>query len=29
MYREFARVKGRMISVQYAEGLDVMRLMLA
>jgi hypothetical protein len=29
MYREFAHVNGRMIGVDYAEGLDVMKLMLA
>jgi LmbE family N-acetylglucosaminyl deacetylase len=29
MYREFAHVQGRMIGVPYAEGLDVMRMLLA
>ena len=29
MYREFAHVQGRMIGVPYAEGLDVLRLLLA
>ena len=29
MYREFAHVQGRMIGVPYAEGLDVMRMILA
>ena len=28
MYREFAHVQGRMIGVPYAEGLDVVRMML-
>ena len=28
MYREFARMQGRMIGVQYAEGLDVVRMLL-
>jgi LmbE family N-acetylglucosaminyl deacetylase len=28
MYREFAHVQGRMIGVPYAEGLDVIRLLL-
>ncbi len=28
MYREFARVQGRMIGVDYAEGLDVVRMLL-
>jgi LmbE family N-acetylglucosaminyl deacetylase len=29
MYREFARMQGRMIGVTYAEGLDVNRMILA
>jgi N-acetylglucosamine malate deacetylase 1 len=29
MYREFAHVQGRMIGVPYAEGLDVIRMVLA
>ena len=29
MYREFAHVQGRMIGVPYAEGLDVVRMVLA
>lgn len=29
MYREFARMQGRMIGVPYAEGLDVARMLLA
>lgn len=29
MYREFAHVQGRMIGVPYAEGLDVIRMLLA
>jgi LmbE family N-acetylglucosaminyl deacetylase len=29
MYREFAHVQGRMIGVPYAEGVDVIRMMLA
>ena len=29
MYREFAHVQGRMIGVPYAEGLDVVRMLLA
>lgn len=29
MYRDFARVQGRMIGVKYAEGLDVGRMLLA
>jgi LmbE family N-acetylglucosaminyl deacetylase len=29
MYREFAHVQGRMMGVPYAEGLDVMRMLLA
>jgi LmbE family N-acetylglucosaminyl deacetylase len=29
MYHEFAHVQGRMIGVDYAEGLDVVRMMLA
>lgn len=29
MYREFAHVQGRMVGVPYAEGLDVMRMLLA
>jgi N-acetylglucosamine malate deacetylase 1 len=29
MYREFAHVNGRMIGVDYAEGLDVVKLILA
>jgi LmbE family N-acetylglucosaminyl deacetylase len=29
MYREFAHVQGRMIGVPYAEGLDVLRMVLA
>lgn len=29
MYREFAHVQGRIIGVPYAEGLDVMRFLLA
>jgi LmbE family N-acetylglucosaminyl deacetylase len=29
MYREFAHVQGRMIGVDYAEGLDVVRMLLA
>jgi len=28
MYREFARMQGRMVGVQYAEGLDVVRMLL-
>ena len=28
MYREFAHVQGRMVGVPYAEGLDVVRMML-
>jgi LmbE family N-acetylglucosaminyl deacetylase len=28
MYRDFARVQGRMIGVDYAEGLDVVRMIL-
>jgi hypothetical protein len=28
MYREFAHVQGRMIGVPYAEGLDVVRMLL-
>ena len=29
MYREFAHVQGRLVGVEYAEGLDVLRMMLA
>jgi LmbE family N-acetylglucosaminyl deacetylase len=29
LYREFAHINGRMIGVDYAEGLDVVKLMLA
>ena len=29
MYREFAHVQGRMIGVPYAEGLDVVRMLIA
>ena len=29
MYREIAHVQGRMVGVEYAEGLDVLRMMLA
>jgi len=29
MYREFAHVQGRLVGVEYAEGLDVMRMLLA
>ena len=28
MYREFAHVQGRMVGVPYAEGVDVVRMML-
>ena len=28
MYRELAHIQGRMVGVEYAEGLDVMRMML-
>lgn len=28
VYRDFARVQGRMVGVQYAEGLDVLRMMV-
>jgi len=29
MYRELARLSGRMVGVKYAEGLDVGRMLLA
>jgi hypothetical protein len=29
MFRDFARINGRLIGVQYAEGLDVGRMLLA
>ena len=29
MYREFAHVQGRLVGVEYAEGLDVLRMMLS
>jgi hypothetical protein len=29
MYREIARMYGRMVGVKYAEGLDVGRMLLA
>ena len=29
MYRDIARLNGRMVGVQYAEGLDVGRMLLA
>jgi len=29
MYREFAHLQGRLVGVEYAEGLDVLRMIIA